>query len=135
MARAMRPRRPLKSPRRPRRAASSIDNPATTGAASPVGQPNANTGMVTYPLRPNGCTALLAFVSSATARSSGYRLRLIVGRIEKRLKLTAEDLASASTRQFVEYGDLAWHLVVRQVLPDVCLEGLWRRGDPGVEHD
>ena len=46
-ASAIRPLAPLKSPRSPRRSASSIDAPATTGAASTVGQPEKNTGIVT----------------------------------------------------------------------------------------
>ncbi len=45
-SKAIRPRVPRKSPRRPRRSASSIETPMYTGDISDVGQPNANTGIV-----------------------------------------------------------------------------------------
>ena len=70
-ANAIRPRRAAKSPRSPRRTASSIERARHHGAASPVGQPKKNTGIVTYPSRPSGRTALAALTSSAAARSNG----------------------------------------------------------------
>ena len=74
---AIRPRVPRKSPRRPRRTASSIEPAMNNGDISDVGQPNANTGMVMYPSRAMGRTPLAALTNSAIARSNGYRRLLI----------------------------------------------------------
>src|ERR1700694_5768930 len=100
-SKAVRPPQPLKSPRSPRRTASSIEPVMYSGAISVVGHPNANTGSVMYPSRPSGRTPLRALTNSAVARSGGRRLTTIGAGADPGLQVAAHDLAGTASGQLV----------------------------------
>ena len=51
------------------------------------------------------------------------------------MEVTSKDLASAAAGQNLEDGDGPRHLVVREVLPDVCLECVLGRRCAVDQHD